>query len=110
MANYNAVQETPAIPPIEMDLTRDQWAKANLAALAVLLNVEENENSILELFPAFNAVFAFNRALVLEEVGNGVHCTAAEPATLADQHWPDQSLGDALNVWSGRAGDAQDAL
>ena len=29
---------------------------------------------------ALNAVFAFDRALVLEDSGDGLHCTAAEPA------------------------------
>src|SRR6266849_3113037 len=109
MANSDRIQEALATPPIEVDHAQAEWAKGNLTVLAALLNIENDDNSFSELFQALNAVFAFDRALVLEDAGDSLHCIAAEPATLVGRHWPDKSLRDAPHVRAMPAGGARDA-
>ncbi len=109
MSNSDLVQQAPAAPPIDMEHSQAEWAKANLAALAALLNLHDDENSFAELFPALHAAFTFDRALLLEDAGEGVHCVAAEPAILAGRHWPDKSLRDALQVRATALGGGRDA-
>lgn len=108
MANPDLIQEALATPLIDVEHGQGKSAKANLAALAALLNIEDDDNSFWKLFQALNAVFAFDRALVLEDSGDDLHCIAAEPATLVSRHWPDKSLQDALHVRAMPAGSARD--
>ena len=109
MTDLDRIQEAPTPPLIELEHALADWAKGNVAALAVLSKVEDDEQFVSGFFSRLNAVFAFDRALVLEDAGDGLHCIAAEPATLAGRHWPDRSLRDALHVQAMPAGGARDA-
>ena len=109
MANSDRIQEVSATPLIELEHALAEWAKGNVAALAVLSKIEDDSNSFQDFFHAMNAVFAFDRALVLEDSEDGLHCIAAEPATLVGRQWPDKSLRDALHVQAMPAGSARDA-
>jgi cyclic di-GMP phosphodiesterase Gmr len=97
MDKSDAVLGAPAAP-ITLEHSQAEWAKANLAALAALLNLGRDDQSFRDLFRALPALFAFDRVVVLEETGDGVRCVAAQPATLVGRHWPDKSLRGALDV------------
>ena len=108
MASSDDNQGALPVPAIETDLAQAQWVKANLAALDALLNLENDDASFRALFRALNVLFAFERALVLDDAGDGLRCIAAEPATLVGQHWPDKSLQGALDVRAFPAGGLRD--
>jgi diguanylate cyclase (GGDEF)-like protein/PAS domain S-box-containing protein len=98
MSNSDFIQKPPATLSIDDDQAPGEWAKVNLAALAALLNLDGEHDSFRDLFQALKPVFAFDRALVLADAGDGIRCIAAEPALPAGRHWPDKSLRDALHV------------
>ena len=98
MAISDANCEVPATPLLVVECAQAEWAKANLAVLAALLNIDDNDNSFQKLFQALKVVFAYDQVLVLEDAGNALHCIAAEPEALVGRRWPDKSLRQALDV------------
>ncbi len=90
--------EPSAAPSSEADLVQARLVDANLAAFAALLNVGAGEASLSALFEALSPLFAFDRALVLEDALDGLRCIAAEPADSLGRHWPDKTLRGALDV------------
>jgi cyclic di-GMP phosphodiesterase Gmr len=104
----NLAQETPAAPTLDQERLRAEWAKVNLAALAALLNLNDDDRSFRELFRALRGAFGFDRALVLEHDGEGAHCVAAEPETLCGKHWPVAAWPNDLQVRATPAGHGPD--
>jgi diguanylate cyclase (GGDEF)-like protein/PAS domain S-box-containing protein len=110
MENSDLVLEAPAAPPTAAERTPTAPAKANLAALSALLNLDDEDRSCAGLFGALHAAFVFDRALALQDTDEGVSCLAAEAAELAGRNWPDRSLHDAFDVYARpAAGPAQAA-
>jgi c-di-GMP phosphodiesterase Gmr len=113
--NPDLIPEAPT-PLIDVNRLQAEWAKANVATLAALLNLRDDDNSFQQLFRALHAALAFDRALVLDDVGVGLHCLAADPAILAGRRWPDKSLPHTLYLRLAAAGgdrgarDFQDVL
>jgi diguanylate cyclase (GGDEF)-like protein/PAS domain S-box-containing protein len=83
---------------------------ANLDVLAALLNLEDDENSFHALFAALAGAIAFDRAMVLEDTHEGLHCVAASRAQEAGRHWAERSLQDAMQVRAHAPDDAADGL
>jgi cyclic di-GMP phosphodiesterase Gmr len=109
MGNSEVVQEAPGAPPIDVEDSCGEWAKANLAVLAALLNLDGDDNSFRDLFRALGAAFIFDRALVLGDSGDAMYCIAAMPAVHAGRRWSDKSLRDSLQVRAKPAGSGWDA-
>lgn len=109
MAMLDAICKMPATPPLVEEREQNEWAKANLDALAALLNVGDNNDSFQILFQALKVVFACDRALILEDADDAFHCIAAEPAMLAGRRWPGQSLREFLHVQAASAGGVRNA-
>jgi cyclic di-GMP phosphodiesterase Gmr len=63
-------------------------AAGNFALIDALLNVSGDAPAFAPLFRAARGVFAFDRAMVLQEDGDALHCMAADPEEQADGRWP----------------------
>jgi len=63
-------------------------ARAQLRALGALLDVAGDQAAFAALFRAYRALFAYHRALVLQEDGALLNCIASEPAALTGRQWP----------------------
>src|SRR4030088_1857610 len=63
-------------------------AAGNFALIDALLNVSGDAPSFAPLFRAARVVCAFDRAMVLQEDGDSLHCMAADPEQQADRRWP----------------------
>jgi c-di-GMP phosphodiesterase Gmr len=98
MGNSDFEHVASAALTLDVEHLRAAWAKANLAAMAAVLDLGADNKSFGDFFSALFAAIAFDRALMLQDSGEGAHCVAAEPEALAGQHWPGQSLGEALQV------------
>ena len=107
MVNSHFIHESPAPTSIAVDDARAECAKAYLAALAALLSLDDNESSFRELFQALNAVFVFDRAIVLANADDGVRCIAAKPTIPTKRFWPEKSLQNTLLVRAAPANSAQ---
>jgi diguanylate cyclase (GGDEF)-like protein/PAS domain S-box-containing protein len=96
------IAETERVPDAssspDAEPTAANWVKAQLAIMAALLNITDDDRSFRDVFRALHAVFTFDRALVLEDTGDGARCIAAEAAATVGHHWPDASLRTALHV------------
>ena len=68
--------------------------------LKALLNLEGDGNSHSDALRTLRGVFAFERALVLEDRDAALHCAATLPVEAAGQHWPSGAFFQ--NVLHGR--------
>jgi cyclic di-GMP phosphodiesterase Gmr len=106
---------TPAsAPPDEDDERRALTAHASLAVLKALLNLEDDGEFHSGALQTLRGVFGFDRASVLEERDDGLHCTAALPVEPIGQHWPSGEFfesvlhGRVMATGAGRSDDWQD--
>jgi diguanylate cyclase (GGDEF)-like protein/PAS domain S-box-containing protein len=108
MEKSDNVALAPAAPPNGAEDSPMARIKANLALMA-LLNRDDDPGSFPELFQALHAVFRFERALILQEADDGVHCVAAEPSAVVGRYWPNRTLRDSLKVQARAAAPADPA-
>jgi diguanylate cyclase (GGDEF)-like protein/PAS domain S-box-containing protein len=113
MSTSEECGQAPAPSPDDDHRSRALIAHASLDVLRALLNLEGDRDSHSDALQTLRAVFAFDRALVLEERDDGLHCATALPAAAAG-HWPCGTLfqdvlhGQVMSTGAERSEDWRD--
>jgi diguanylate cyclase (GGDEF)-like protein/PAS domain S-box-containing protein len=86
----------PPCRSLERERLRAEVARANIDALAALLDVDGSDCAYARMFAALDCVFAFDRAMVLQEDADGLSCVAAAPSEAVGGRWSAASFAGVL--------------
>src|SRR5260370_7005761 len=84
--------ETSTPESTEDGRTGSYGPRANLRVLRALLQTDDDGDSLPELIDALHEVFAEDQAIVLEEDGDGLLCTASTVDHLIGRRWPADAM------------------
>jgi hypothetical protein len=95
MTSLQLIQGPPC-RSLERERLRAEVARANIDALAALLDVDGSDCAYARMFAALDCVFAFDRAMVLQEDADGLSCVAAAPSEAVGGRWSAASFAGVL--------------